>query len=205
MISALFEKVQKRSLLHGTAVFMIVLSLASPLLSGEPSRKIGLALTPGYYVLDGDYFGLKDAPEIEFCLRYELLWHTYFENRIGAMKSKGDGVSVGGFTYQLGLLTIFPYFIPYRPLARVGIGFISVDPITVTPTDTFRPSQSTFYFIVGGGGSRSIRENITVETSADIWFTPYRYRIYRFDRQSVDAQQKQFTHFKFNIGISYIF
>ncbi|UCF05544.1 MAG: hypothetical protein JSV33_00470 [bacterium] len=172
---------------------------------GEASRRIGAAFHMNYYTFDPDYFGIENALGAEIDLRYELLWNIYFENRIGAFHSLSGGTSVGGLSYQLGLVAIFPVLIPYRPIARFGFGFLSSDPVTVTPTESFRPSQTAFYIVVGGGITRSIKENIVVEFNANLWATPYRYRIYRFNRSSVEAENKQFTHFGTSLGILYIF
>ncbi len=172
---------------------------------GESNRRIGIGIFPGFFILDSDYFDLSNAPGFDLRIRYELEWNIYFENRLGYLFSDGNGASVGGFSYQLGLTAILPYLIPYRPVASLGIGFLSADPITVTPTRTFRPSQTTFYFTGGGGFTRSIRENISIEATGNIWISPYRYRIYRFNRSDVEIEKKQFTHLSFHIGVSYIF
>ena len=172
---------------------------------GESNRRIGVGLSPGFFIFDGEYFGLDNAPGVDLRIRYELDWNIYFENRLGYLFSEGSGTSVGGFSYQLGLTAILPYLIPYRPIVSLGIGFLSVDPITVTPTDTFRPSQTTFYFVGGAGVTRSIKENITVEAMSNVWISPYRYRIYRFNRADIEIDEKQFTHVSFHLGVSYIF
>ena len=185
--------------------FTIIVTLSPCSALGESNRRIGVGLFPGFYILDGDYFSLDNAPGVDLRIRYELDWNIYFENRLGYLFSEGSGVSVGGFSYQLGLTAIMPYLIPYRPIASVAIGFLSIDPITVTPTETFRPSQTTFYFIFGAGVTRSIKENITVEAMSNAWISPYRYRIYRFNRADVEIEEKQFTHVSFHIGVSYIF
>ena len=124
---------------------------------------------------------------------------------MGSFSSKADGVSIDGMNYQFGASAILPYLIPYRPVARLGVGFLSVNPITVTPTESFRPGQTAFYFIGGAGLTRTIRENIIVETTANIYYTPYDYRIYEFDRSEVSTRDVRFTHYVFNLGISYSF
>ena len=90
-------------------------------------------------------------------------------------------------------------------MARLGFGFLSVNPITVTPTESFRPGQTAFYFIAGAGITRSIRENIIIEWTANIYYTPYVYRIYSFDRSEVTTNDVRFTHYFFSLGISYSF
>jgi len=107
--------------------------------------------------------------------------------------------------YGLGLTAILPYLIPYRPIIRAGIGFISANPVTVTPTESFRPTQTTFYFRAGAGVSRSIMENVQFEFLSDLWVTPYRYRIYIFDRKEVDTSDAMFVHLILSLGVSYIF
>jgi hypothetical protein len=172
---------------------------------GEVNRRIGIGIFPGFFILDGDYFGLENAPGVDIRFRYELEANIYFENRIGYLLTEGDGRSVGGFNYQMGLTAILPYLIPYRPIASFGIGFLSVDPITVTPTETFRPSQTTFYFVFGAGVTRTVRENITLEAMGNLWLAPYRYRIYRFNRSDVEMEKARFTHMSVHFGVSYIF
>ncbi len=191
--------------LSAVLCFTIIAAVLPSNALGESNRRIGIGFFPGFFILDNDYFGLENGPGFDLRIRYEFQANIYFENRLGYLFSDESGTSVGGFSYQLGLTTILPYLIPYRPVASLGIGFLSADPITVTPTNTFRPSQTTFYFIGGGGVTRSIKENITIEAMGNIWVSPYHYRIYRFNRREVEIDEKQFTHVSFHVGISYIF
>jgi hypothetical protein len=138
-------------------------------------------------------------------LRYELGWDIYFENSIGALTSEGGGVDASGLTYNLGLTAIIPVLIPYRPYASFGIGIQSVNPVTANPIDTFRPTQTTFYFNATAGFTRSIMENFLVDLGGGVLFTPYRYRVYTFDRSKVTTEDRQFTHFTFSLGLSYNF
>lgn len=195
----------KRPALKGLILFAAFLLLTSSQASGELPRRIGASLLARYYILDSDYFGMDDAFGMDISLIYELTWNIYFENRIGLFESESNNVSVYGMTYNMGLLAIFPVIIPYRPLARFGIGFMAADPLTVDPTKTFRPTQTTFYFYGGTGVTRTIKENIIVETNTNVWFTPYEYRIYSFYRNKVEVEKAQFTHVTFSLGISYIF
>ncbi len=196
---------------NGKALFICGLATAVILLltvsqaSGELPRQIGASLHTCYYVLDSNFYGLGNAFGASAAFRYEVLYSIFLENTIGGFTTDDGKFTVNGFNYQLGGLAIFPVLIPYRPLARLGIGFISVNPITVTPTETFRPTQTAFYFYGGGGMTRTLRENIIVEASATIWVTPYRYRIYTFNRSDVDTKDEQFTHVSLSLGISYIF
>ena len=194
------------SLMRVCAIALVVSIVMIPHRSfGVSKRRIGIALFPGFFLVDGEYFNLENAPSFDMRIRYELGWNVYFENRLGYLFSEQNGTSVGGFSYQLGVAAILPYLIPYRPIVNAGIGFLSVDPVTVTPTESFRPSQTTFYFVFGIGVARSIKENITVEAASSLWVSPYKYRIYRFNRSDVEIDESQFTHGSFHVGVSYIF
>ena len=186
-------------------IALIVLMIAAPETQGQMVRRIGAGLKFNYYMLDNDYFDLSDGFGVSLSFRYELGWDIYFENSIGGLKTEGGGVDVNGLTYNLGLTAIIPVLIPYRPYASFGIGVQSVNPITVNPIDTFRPTQTTFYFTAAAGVTRSIMENLLVDLGAGVWFTPYKYRVYTFDRNKVTTEDKQFTHFIFSLGLSYNF
>ena len=196
---------------HRWLIIVVLLILALPPLPTFAKslipRRIGLTCSGNYFVLDGEFFDIKDAPGIGLSFRYELDYNIYFENSLGFFKSSEDTstTSISGFYFGPTLTAILPYFIPYRPIVRAGVGFISVNPITVTPTSTFRPTQTAFYIRAGAGMSRSLRENIQFELMADIWFTPYAYRIYRFNRRYVTAEDKYFSHFVISLGINYFF
>ncbi len=169
------------------------------------SRRIGFEARGTYYVLDTGFFGLSNGLGAEAALRYELAPDIYFENAVGFFDTEGSGVSVGGFDYALSLVALFPVLIPYRPVARLGVGFLSVNPVTVTPTESFRPTQTTFYFLCGAGVSRSILDGILLEASANFWITPYQYRIYRFNRLDVDSSVERFTHLSISVAVAYTF
>jgi len=192
-------------------VFRILLSLTlvilllAPAARGEMQRRMNVGLDFSYYLLDADYFGMDDGFGAGAVFRYEIWNNIYVENVIGRFTSNDGIADIDGLNYHIDLLGIFPILIPYRPLLRVGAGFLAVNPITATPTETYRPGQTAFYLICGGGFTRSFRENIFVEASADFYLTPYEYRIYEFDRSSVLTEDARFTHFVFTIGASYAF
>lgn len=192
---------EKRKLL----LIALIILIAAPHTHGETSRRIGAGLRFNYYMLDDGYFDLENGLGMNLSFRYELGWDIYFENIIGGLRTEGSGVNVNGLIYNLGFTAIFPVLIPYRPYASFGIGVQSVNPITVNPVETYRPTQTTFYFTAGAGITRSIKENFLVEASAGVWFTPYKYRVYTFDRNKVTTENKQFTHVTFSLGISYNF
>jgi len=48
-------------------------------------------------------------------------------------------------------------------------------------------------------------ENVQFEFLSDLWVTPYRYRIYIFDRKEVDTSDAMFVHLILSLGVSYIF
>lgn len=188
---------------------LLFLSLAIVLLAsaarGETQRRINVGLDFNYYMLDGDYFRMDDGFGAGFTFRFEVANNIYIENVIGRFTANDGVVDIDGLNYHLDLLAIFPVLIPYRPLVRVGAGFLAVNPITTTPTQTYRPAQTAFYLIGGGGFSRSIRENIFVEATVDFYVTPYEYTIYEFDRDAVSTQDARFSHLAFNVGAYYAF
>jgi len=194
---------------HRWVIFLIVLTIAVPPLPALARslipRRIGLTCNAEYFVLDRDFFDMDNAPGIGFSFRYELDYNIYFENSLGFFISNSDTCSISGLYFGPSVTAILPYFIPYRPIVRAGVGFISVNPITVTPTSTFRPTQTAFYIRAGAGVSRSIRESIQFELMADVWFTPYAYRIYKFNRRYVTTEDKYFSHLVISLGISYFF
>ena len=202
MMNTLFQRSKLRRLLFVCAA---VTFLASPNVRAELPRRISASLQPSYYIFDSSYFNLKNGFGADASIRYELGWDIYFENSIGAFSTEGSGVSVSGLDYRLNLLAIFPVLIPYRPIARFGIGFISANPITVTPTTTFRPTQTTFYIIGGAGITKSLLDKFLLEAGANFWITPYEYRIYRFNRLSVDVDEQRFIHVGISLGVSYTF
>jgi hypothetical protein len=185
-------------------LFLILAMLASTA-HGEMQRRMNVGFGFNYYLLDSDYFGMEDGFGVGFAFRYEIANNAYLENMIGRFTSHDGVVDIDGLNYHLDLLAIFPVLIPYRPFMRFGVGFLSVNPITVTPTETYRPAQTAFYLIGGGGFTRSFRENIFVEASADFYMTPYQYTIYEFDRSSVSTRDTYFSHLVFGLGVSYSF
>jgi hypothetical protein len=204
-VRALTLKQPPSRLLIIILIIIVILAMIAIEARGETSRRMNIGLNFNYYLLDEDYFGMESAAGALFAFRYEIAYNIYFENSLGSFASDADGVNIDGMNYQFGASAILPYLIPYRPVIRLGVGFLSVNPITVTPTESFRPGQTAFYFIGGAGMSRSIRENIIVEATANIYYTPYDYRIYEFDRSDVNTKDVRFTHYVFNLGMSYSF
>jgi hypothetical protein len=186
-------------------IIIVILAIIAIEARGETQRRMNIGLNFNYYLLDDDYFAMDSAVGALFAFRYEIANNIYFENCLGSFASNADGINIDGMNYQFGAAAILPYLIPYRPVVRLGVGFLSVNPVTVTPTESFRPGQTAFYFIAGAGMTRSIRENIIVEATANIYYTPYDYRIYEFDRSEVTTNAVRFTHYVFNLGISYSF
>jgi hypothetical protein len=199
-----FEDLMPRAIII-LFISLSLLVLPSSRAQGEMQRRINIGMNFNYYALDSDFFGLDNGVGAVFVFRYEIANNIYFENGLGTFSSDAAGVDIDGTNYHLDVLALLPYLIPYRPMLRAGMGFISVNPITATPTDTYRPAQTTFYLLAGTGLTRTLRENILVEASIDLYFTPYDYRIYEFDRSSVSTRDARFLHFIYNIGISYAF
>jgi len=171
----------------------------------DSPRRISATIAPTAYVFDSQFFGLASGFGVEAALRYELGTDIYLENGLGLLKTSGSGANVDGLDYRLNLLAIFPVLIPYRPVARFGVGVLSVNPITVTPTTSFRPTQTTFYILGGAGVTRSIVNHVDLEAGADFWITPYEYRLYRFNRSDVTVERERFTHLSISMGITYSF
>lgn len=193
------------SALFALAGLVIVQSCLAVPARAESSRRIGASLSFGYYMLDDDFFGLDDAPCVSVALRYELKNNIFFENRVGLIRSSQDGLSLNVLACRSGITAILPFFIPWRPALRGGFAMLATNPVTVTPIDSFRPSQTTFYLFAGTGVTRSITESLFGELSFDAMITPYKYRVYAFNRQQVDEDPHQFLHLGVTLGLSYIF
>ncbi|MBN1165380.1 MAG: hypothetical protein JXB45_12430 [Candidatus Krumholzibacteriota bacterium] len=186
-------------------ILFVLLIMPPTSSSGQSSHRINAALLPVVYVFDSNYFGLNNAAGVDLALRYELCNNFFFENRLGTFISSSDGTTVGGFNGQVGGLVLLPYLIPYRPLLRASLGLLSSNPITVTPTETYRPTQTTFYLIGGGGITAPLLYGFAAELNINIMFTPYKYMIYEFDRTHVKTRERQFTHLSFTLGVFYEF
>ncbi|MBU8920670.1 MAG: hypothetical protein KOO63_02310 [Bacteroidales bacterium] len=173
----------------------------------EVSRRLSSAILATYTILDDEYWGMDGAAGMDLALRYELSGNIYLENRLGLQSGTSEGNSVTCFNGQMGMMVFATHFLPYRPFARVGLGLMSANPVTATPerARTFRPSQTTFYFVLGMGASRYIWKEMVIEAGADVLFAPYDYNKYSFDRQDVLLEKVQFTHFNFSLGIAYTF
>lgn len=199
----------RRHITFGLAKLLVVAVMSilfAPMTArAEEPRRISVSLEPSLYIFDSNYFGLGNGFGADASLRYEISSDIFFENSLGLFKTEGSGVTVDGLDERLDVMAIFPVLIPYRPIARLGIGFLSANPITVTPTESFRPTQTTFYFIGGAGFTKSVFERFLLEAGASFWVTPYRYRIYRFDRTSVSTEAERFIHVEIQLGVSYTF
>jgi hypothetical protein len=169
------------------------------------SRRINTGILATYTILDDEYWGMDGAGGVDLAFRYEMFGNIYLENRLGFQSGKSEGNSVTCFNGQLGMMVFATHFLPYRPYARAGFGLMSANPVTTTPTDTFKPSQTTFYFVLGLGTGRYLWKEMMIEAGADVLFAPYDYNKYSFDRQSVLLEKVQFTHFNFSLGITYTF
>jgi len=112
---------------------------------------------------------------------------------------------VTGFNGQLGVTAFLPVWIPWRPSARFALALMTADPVISEPVQEFRPSQTVFYVAAGVGITRSINAAFQIEAGADIFFTPYSYRVYEFYRQYVEVSEVKFTHIAFFLGASYTF
>lgn len=195
-------KTRSIALAASAFAFAVLFAESAP---AELPRRIAASAAASYYIFDGDFFGLGNAVGAKAALRYELASDIYFENSLGFFDTEGSGVDVGGFDYRLGLAAVFPVLIPYRPVARCGVGFLTVNPVTVTPTESFRPAQTTFYLCAGVGATRSLFERFLLEAEASFWITPYRYRIYRFNRIDVTTSEERFMHVGLSLGAVYTF
>lgn len=167
--------------------------------------RFGCAARGTYFVLDSGFFGLSNGSGAEAALRCELARNLHFESSLGFFGTEGAGVPVDGFDCALSLVALLPVLLPYRPVARAGVGWLTVDPVTVTPTSTFRPSQTAFYLVGGVGVSRAVVGRVHLEAAASFWITPYRYRVYAFDRQEVLVAEERFTHVGISLGAVYSF
>lgn len=173
--------------------------------SAQSSRRMSAGLLASHIILDSDYFGIGGATGTDIFIRCEILGNVYAETRIGAFSAEDDGHSVGMFNGQLGLTFISTSYLPYRIFVRAALGLLSSNPVTVTPTDTFRPSQTTFNIVLGIGANKFLWKSLAAETGFDVMFTPYKYNVYTFNRQSVSSDPSQFIHFTVSLGASWSF
>jgi hypothetical protein len=175
--------------------------------TAETPQRICASLESRYYIFDSRFFEIGNAFGGGAALRYEIASDFYFENAIGAFRANGGGVNVDGLDYRLNLFVIVPIFmpVPYRPVARLGVGFLSVNPVTATPTESYRPTQTTFYVLGGAGITRVFMRRMLVEAGAGVWISPYLYRIYRFNRSNVSTDTERFTHVAFSLAFTYTF
>ena len=171
----------------------------------QSSRRMSAGLHVSHIALDSDYFGMDGATGADIFIRCEILGNIYAETRMGAFSAEDDGNSVGIFNGQLGLAYVSTSYLPYRLFGRAAFGLLSSNPITVTPTDTFRPSQTTFNIVLGVGADRFLWKSLAAETGLEVMFTPYKYNVYTFDRQSVSIDPSQFIHFMISLGASWSF
>ncbi len=171
----------------------------------QETRRLNVGLLPVFYLFDNDYFGIGNGGGADIVLRYEIRQNVFFENRLGGYAAGQDGHNITGFNGQVGVMTFFPVWIPYRPSARLALALITANPVVSEPVQEFRPSQTLLYFVAGVGITRSLREDFQLEAGVDLLFTPYSYTVYKFYRQYVEIQETRFTHLAFFIGASYTF
>ncbi len=186
-------------------LFAVIAFLSPSRVYSQSARRVTAGLLTSYIALDKDYFGMDSAIGADFFFRYEIFGNVFVENRLGAFSSDDDGYGVGMFNGQIGVTFISTHFLPYRPYGRAAFCLLSANPLTATPTDTFRPSQTNLYFVLGLGVNTFVWKGIAAEAGVDVMFTPYEYIVYTFDRQSVGSEAVQFTHFGFSLGASYSF
>lgn len=192
-----------------SALVILVFALFAALTPSEgraqSSRRMSGGLLVSHIALDSEYFGMSGATGTDIFVRYEILGNIHAETRIGAFSADDDGHSVGMFNGQLGLTFVSTSYLPYRLFGRAALGLLSSNPVTVTPTDTFRPSQTTFNIVLGVGANRFLWKSLAAEAGLDVMITPYKYNVYTFDRQSVSIDPSQFIHFMISLGASWSF
>lgn len=197
-----------RGFVIGLSKLVVALSVmlaATTVARTEEPRRILVSLQPSVYLFDSAYFGLDPGFGVNASLRYEIVSNIFFENSIGLFRTKANGVTVDGLGERLDVMALFPVLVSYRPVARLGLGFLSTNPVTVTPTETFRPTQTAFYIIGGAGLARPVFKRFLAEADASFWVTPYKYRIYRFDRLNVSTETERFMHLQLEFAVSYTF
>lgn len=168
-------------------------------------RRISVGISPAFYFFDDSYWGIDTGYGADIVIRCEILNNLFVENRVGGYGASQDGSGISGFNGQIGIIHFLPYFIPNRPSFRVGLAFLTVNPVISEPVETFRPSQTILYFVTGVGVTWSLKEYIQLELGADLLVTPYHYRVYRFYRQYVEASDQRFLHGSLSLGVSYTF
>ncbi len=184
----------------------LIVNISSSPVQSKDNRRIAALFCPTFYITDPDYFNVNNSTGASVGFRYEIYRDTYFENSLGGFRDGGTGYNVDSFCYRFGVTTLVPILIPYRPLAHLGVAFLTSDPPTVVPTETYRPSQTTFYVVAGAGVNYSLGwYDIAAELRTDFMITPYRYVIYRFYRDRVESHQERFMHLTVSLGLSYTF
>ncbi len=192
-----------------SALVILIIAVFAALTPSEgraqSSRRMSAGLLVSRMSFDSEYFGMGGATGTDIFLRCEILGNIHAETRIGAFSADDDGHSVGIFNGQVGLAFVSTSYLPYRLFGRAALGLLSSNPVTVTPTDTFRPSQTTFNIVLGVGADKFLWKSLAAEAGLDVMFTPYKYNVYTFDRQSVSSDPSQFTHFVISLGASWSF
>ncbi|MDD3642800.1 MAG: hypothetical protein PHQ19_04985 [Candidatus Krumholzibacteria bacterium] len=168
-------------------------------------RRLSAGLSPACYFFDASYWGIEGGCGADLVLRCEIANNLFVENRLGGYGASQDGAGITGFNGQIGIIHFLPYWIPNRPSFRAGFALMTVNPVISDPVETFRPSQTVLYFVTGLGITRSLREYLQLELGVDLLVTPFRYRVYHFYRQYVDAGEERFLHGAVTIGASYTF
>jgi len=188
------------------AVMVAVATCTMPAQShGQEMRRISAGFSPSFYLFDGSYWGIGGGYGADIVIRCEIVNNLFVENRLGGYGGSQDGAGITGFNGQIGIIHFFPYWIPNRPSFRAGFAFMTVNPVVSEPVETFRPSQTILYFATGVGITWSLREYFQLEFGADLFISPYRYRVYSFHRQYVEATEERFIHAAFTIGANYMF
>jgi len=164
-----------------------------------------IGLYPSLYRFDSSFFGAEYAPGIDARASIRLLGDIYFENVIGLYTADTDDYRLEGFKDQINVRFSPVSGFMVNPELTLGIAIISANPAAETVTKEFRPTQTAFYLSAGAGASFRFSKRIVFRGGVTVMATPYRYRIYSYDRESIDQEERQLTNINLALGASYLF
>lgn len=184
---------------------LYISSSSSEAASGAFDIPVEVGVYPSVYKFDSDYYGVDLASGMDLRLGIRIADGIYFENLIGFYVNGISGESVQGFKDQIGVRVSLDDNPRFTPELLVGFSVLSANPPAETITRKFRPSQSAFYITAGIGASTYLSDSILFRSEVIISGTPYEYRVFSYDRNTVKEEGYYFLNLNLSFGISYIF
>ncbi len=172
---------------------------------GSSGSRFEIGIYPSFYRFDSSFFGAEYAPGIDTRVSIKIIKNIHLENAVGLYSADTDVHRLEGFKNQINVrINPMSGFI-IDPELTLGIAFISANPAAETVTEKFRPTQTAFYLSAGAGASKRFSKSIIFRLRITILATPYRYRVYFYDRESITQSERQFTNINLALGASYLF